>query len=435
MKILEKVLITAVFLLALTITGIRVFTVDSPKQKQEHLLSLAENDFKDKAYAAALDKLKDAKLLGDFNSQRINKMLKTAYSNLLSDNKYSKEYLELLEKEMDSKNVSEDIFIEAFNYYSVADNYKEMLNVLKRGIDKTDSKKLKDIYEKNRYLYETEYNTYEYLSEIQNGMIVYRKDNKEGVLSHTGSTIVEADYDRVSLGYNGKMVVKRDGEITSINYNGSRFSLLKEAADDLGYLSEGYIGIKSKPGYRLYDDNLNLISDTYFEDIGTFSNEYLAIKKDGKYGVLDRQLNWAIEPEHEGIAMDDMKRCAGQECIFVRDNQKVELYKKNKATGLYFDDAKPFNSEGLAAVKKGDKWGFIDKDGNQIIDFKYEDAKSFGGHLGAVKMNGKWGYLSIGGEAVIDCLFEDAGTFYKGVAPVKINGRYTLLKLKEYERD
>lgn len=433
MKVLEKILITAVFLIALMITGIRVFTMESPKQKQERLLNLAENDFKDKAYAAAVDKIKNAELLGDFNSKKIDQMLKKAYSNLLSDDNYSKEYLDLLEKEMSGKNASEDVFMEAFHYYSVMDNYKEMIKVLKNGIEKTDSKELKDIYEKNRYLYETEYNTYEYLSEIQNGMLVYKEDNKEGLLHYTGSVITEADYDKISLGYNGKMIVKQDGEISSINYNGSRFSLLKESADDFGYLSDGYIGIKSGSGYRLYDENLVLASETYFEDIGIFSNGYLAIKKEGKYGVVDSSLNWVIEPEHEGIVMDDMKRCAGQDCVFVRDNGKVELYKGNKGTGLYFDDALPFHSEGLAAVKQRNKWGFIDQNGNQVIDFKYEEAKSFGGHLGAVKLNGKWGYLSLRGDVAIDYLFEEAGSFYKGIAPVKINDRYSLLKLKEYE--
>ena len=33
------------------------------------------------------------------------------------------------------------------------------------------------------------------------------------------------------------------------------------------------------------------------------------------------------------------------------------------------DEVAPF-SEGLAAVRKGDQWGFIDKEGGMVIDFR-----------------------------------------------------------------
>ncbi len=41
----------------------------------------------------------------------------------------------------------------------------------------------------------------------------------------------------------------------------------------------------------------------------------------------------------------------------------------NKPTIEGLDHVAPF-SEGLAAVKKGDQWGFIDKEGNLVIDFR-----------------------------------------------------------------
>ena len=45
-------------------------------------------------------------------------------------------------------------------------------------------------------------------------------------------------------------------------------------------------------------------------------------------------------------------------------------------------------SNGFAAVCKDDKWGYIDYDGNQIIDFLYKGAKDFSKHgLTSVKLN------------------------------------------------
>lgn len=41
-----------------------------------------------------------------------------------------------------------------------------------------------------------------------------------------------------------------------------------------------------------------------------------------------------------------------------------------------YDDARGF-SEGLAAVKRGDKWGYINESGEVVIDFQYDRAHSF----------------------------------------------------------
>jgi len=58
-----------------------------------------------------------------------------------------------------------------------------------------------------------------------------------------------------------------------------------------------------------------------------------------------------------------------------------------------FNQAYPF-SQGLAAVKIGDKWGYIDKTGKFVIQPQFNYAQSFSEGLAAVKIGGKWGYIS-----------------------------------------
>lgn len=49
------------------------------------------------------------------------------------------------------------------------------------------------------------------------------------------------------------------------------------------------------------------------------------------------------------------------------------LEELNKPTIIDLDEVAPF-SEGLAAVRKGNQWGFIDKEGNLVIDFRNDIA-------------------------------------------------------------
>lgn len=108
----------------------------------------------------------------------------------------------------------------------------------------------------------------------------------------------------------------------------------------------------------------------------------------------------------------------------------------------------------LYAMRKGDKWGFVDRDGRPMVPFQFERISSledtwaenfssqyqesdfFVGALLAVRYRGKWGFIDQDGawvvpprfEAVGDCLVAgDPGKvdcFSYGPAPVKQNGRW-----------
>ena len=94
-----------------------------------------------------------------------------------------------------------------------------------------------------------------------------------------------------------------------------------------------------------------------------------------------------------------------------------------------FDEAHSF-SQGLAAVKVGSKWGFIDKTGKLVIPPQFEsvgyayenDSKTFFEGLAAVSVGeNKWGYIDKTGKFVIQPQFESARSFSEGLANVWIN--------------
>jgi len=78
----------------------------------------------------------------------------------------------------------------------------------------------------------------------------------------------------------------------------------------------------------------------------------------------------------------------------------------------------------LAAVRIGDKWGYMDSDGKLAIRFLFDQAHDFSENLAAVSLSGKYGYIDKAGTMVLDLAYEDAGNFVEGLAPAKINGKY-----------
>ncbi|MGF2411844.1 MAG: PKD domain-containing protein, partial [Ferruginibacter sp.] len=88
-----------------------------------------------------------------------------------------------------------------------------------------------------------------------------------------------------------------------------------------------------------------------------------------------------------------------------------------------FDGARNFSNH-LAAVKKDDKWGFINESGKLIIPFKYEIAFDFTETITGVFTNKRW-WLIDTKAVVVKAL--DITVFYgykNGIAKIEKNGRF-----------
>jgi hypothetical protein len=75
-------------------------------------------------------------------------------------------------------------------------------------------------------------------------------------------------------------------------------------------------------------------------------------------------------------------------------------------------------SEGLAAVCDG-RWGFIDKNGQEIIHSIYESVRNFHEGFAAFARNGKWGFIDKTGNEVIPPIYDVARDFSEGFALVR----------------
>ncbi len=88
-----------------------------------------------------------------------------------------------------------------------------------------------------------------------------------------------------------------------------------------------------------------------------------------------------------------------------------------------YQDGKDF-SEGLAAVKRDGKWGFIDKTGSVSIDVVYDYATQFSGGLAGVCKDGLYGFIDSKGNEVIPFKFAQVMQFKNGLAPASLDGRH-----------
>ena len=76
-------------------------------------------------------------------------------------------------------------------------------------------------------------------------------------------------------------------------------------------------------------------------------------------------------------------------------------------------------SNGLAAVKKNGKWGYINNMGKMTVPPIYIEVRDFHEGKAAVKTDKGWGYINLDNKMIIPDKFYDARDFSEGVAAVK----------------
>jgi hypothetical protein len=90
---------------------------------------------------------------------------------------------------------------------------------------------------------------------------------------------------------------------------------------------------------------------------------------------------------------------------------------------LNFEEA-TFFREGLVAVQRGGKWGFIDKRGVQIVRPTFAEAGPFHEGRSRVVRRGKVGFILHKGDYAIEPQFEEGSHFSEGVAAVSLKGKF-----------
>jgi len=88
-----------------------------------------------------------------------------------------------------------------------------------------------------------------------------------------------------------------------------------------------------------------------------------------------------------------------------------------------YDYIEPF-SEGLAAARENNRWGFVNEFGEVAIPFVYSEVSAFSEGLAVVRVEGRYGYMDQNGDIVIEPRFEQAGPFREGRAVVRVDGKY-----------
>lgn len=218
----------------------------------------------------------------------------------------------------------------------------------KSGIYNTNS----DIYNSNKELITSKYH-YRYHDKFYNGLLKVRKKSSYWHMSYIdtfGELIIPfKKYGKILNFSNNRAFIKNPGN--------ENYALINENGDILS----GY-------NFNIYQSSVKSLE---FRDniqaIGIKGKEWAIINNEGKVIVKD--------PESLGTKF--YNKIFENIFSFVNQDGLIGFFNN---TGIIkkpeYSSVRTF-SEGLCAVKKNGKWGFIDKTGSVVIPFNYGSIKNF----------------------------------------------------------
>ena len=348
---------------------------------------------------------------------------------------------------------------EGYRYGYINDKGKQILpleyNELSRITDIEDNKNAYLIVAKNgqfgltkneNEVIKNEYQSISY--DKNNSTLVVEKSKKYGVLTLDGKNIVPVKYNQINI-VGIYIYAKNDEETVAFNKDGTKADININIAI-LNTENEKYririnnedgtqYGVIGKNGEQIIEEKYHYIEYLY-EDFFIVSDE------NSKLGVIDNKNNAKIAIENDSLqklentdiiqtvvasknrlttlyAKDMSKICEMENAIVeIKDNyikiyndQDVKYFSKD---GKELKNTDVYENNVLFAKKENDKWGFVDKNNNIIVNAKYDKVTEFNEYgFAGVQKDEKWGVIDEKGNEIITPTYsfeEDKEVYFIG---------------------
>lgn len=323
--------------------------------------------------------------------------------------------------DLDGKEIAEPIY----------DNIDTLKGVENSIIVEKDGKKglLND---KGSKIIEPEYLDVQSLGDdYKNGYITINSENKYGIISFSGETVLENNYEKIENIYGEKyFVIRENGKQVLIDKQGNK--ILSDGYDEIKQIANSGIIYTKQGKYGLMDFEGNIKIEPEYEELKEINTDIYSAKKDGKTGIIDIDKNEKVAFEYKDIKYN---KKAG---IYITEDEnynskilnsnfetKIEgiLSEINTDDGYMKikqgDDYKYYNfkfeekeikdvlpSNNLFLSKKDGKYGYVDSKGNMVVDYIYDEAKEQNKYgYSAVKKDGVWGSIDKEGNTAVEPIY------------------------------
>jgi len=239
--------------------------------------------------------------------------------------------------------------------------------------------------------------------EFIDGLMAVSYEGLWGFIDTTGQEVIPFQFERAGSFSEGRAPVKQSGRWGFVNADGEM--VIPFVLDH--YEAETPSNLFINPGFS------EALAPILLETLDGVRWGFLDISGNR----IDSDLYLRVEGFSEGRALV-MSLSEAENAIFGFINREGD-----EIIPPQFDYAHSFN-EGLAAVRTGNTWGFIEHNGNVQVPIIYNQARSFSGTFAAVASGGPgtatWGFVDRWANEVVPLIYHEVRDFSEGLAAVRV---------------
>ena len=285
---------------------------------------------------------------------------------------------------------------------------------------------------------------YSYAYEFKDDVTVAVKNSEPFLINRGGEEITRLSYVDVAQHFSEGLCQFKDKCGKHGFFDKSGAVVIDPQFDCVWDFRGGIAGVEINGKWGAIDKNGIIVIKPQFDFICDFEDGLALAELDGKWGVVNKKGEFVVKPRYddkiyyecgkylkcsEGLMPDgvvvDERTVKTRLGLFRTEKEKISIFKfgfidrnGNLVIERRFGFVYPF-SDGLAAVTIDGKYGFIDKTGDFIIHPRFDDVGSFVDGLAAVESDGKWGYIDKSGQMVIGKRFHACSSFVEGLAWIR----------------
>lgn len=242
------------------------------------------------------------------------------------------------------------------------------------------------------------------------GMAAVKTDGLWGFIDETGNMVIEPQFDVVRNFQNGVSTVGISGHWGLISKSGEwltepKFDEIKEFAE--GVAPAKIFNLKARSSkWGFIDESARFVIEPEFDDLESFNGPFARAKADGKWGIIGKDGKWLVAPQ-----FDDIKNFNEGLAKVINDGLTGLVDESgNTVVEPKYEEIYDFSDAGVAEVKIKNAYGFINRQGEEIVPVQIRDESYFNTetkYLWAM-VKGKWGYLdSNGGRWIIEPKYDE----------------------------
>lgn len=271
-----------------------------------------------------------------------------------------------------------------------------------------------------------------------NDVFVVQRNSKQGVVSKKGETIVNTEYDNITFG--GMYInAKKGNTIHLFDLNGASIENKEIVSKTTTSNPNYFITVDQDDIYMVVDSEGKAVIDNDYSYIEYLPGDYFIVAKDGKNGIIDisgksvvdlaytsifrlndtqilqaekietKTIDLYSSDMHKITSMDNATITTGENYILLSSDKDFAYY---DFSGDKLESKEVFPNNQLFAKKINGKWGFVDKNGDVVVQNEYEMVTEFNEYgFAGIKKDGKWGVIEQSDHKIIqEPIYEIEGT-------------------------